>query len=119
MGLYFAKLYARDRIADYILPLLNDRVDYVRRHACEASIDGRAKAVAKHVADLLVHDPDEFVRSLAACALRYIGDESVLPALRHAIAHDLGTNHEGQPISGTAWGSLVQLLEALGKHPPA
>ena len=66
MGLYFAKLYARDRIAEYILPLLNDGVDYVRRHACEASIDGRAKAVAKPVADLLVNDPDEIVRSRAA-----------------------------------------------------
>ncbi|BDP42972.1 hypothetical protein DAETH_29410 [Deinococcus aetherius] len=65
---------------------------------------------------VLIHDQDSDVRFTAAESLKLIGDESALPALRHAEQHDSGCDYEGFSVAWAAQ-EAIQAIEARSAVP--
>lgn len=77
---------------------LADPACSVRWTACEVLLHNWCYRAADALADLLVREPDESVRNMAASALCHLGGERRLPQLEAALAVETGTDHEGSPI---------------------
>jgi len=77
--------------------------------ACRTLLNFPGEASSALLARVLLNDSDPDVRWLAADALRIVGTENAIPALKHAISHDEGEDYEGSTVSRTA----KQALNAL------
>ncbi|MDY3563504.1 hypothetical protein R5W23_005116 [Gemmata sp. JC673] len=97
-GLQLAACIAPDIGDELALALLADPVWFVRCTACEKLFFNWCYRAADALAELLIREPHELVRNMAACALCYLGTERHLPQLESALAVETGTDHEGTPI---------------------
>ena len=66
-------------------PLLQDKVEFVRREAAYALGETRSRTAVAALTNLLISDKDAGVRGAAAVALGIIGDESAVPALSQVL----------------------------------
>ena len=68
-----------------LIPLLQDKLEFVRREAAYALGETRSPAAVAPLANLLVTDKDAGVRGAAAVALGEIRDESAVPTLSQVL----------------------------------
>jgi len=76
---------ARSRYGEALLPLLTDRVAFVRSCAAESLGALRYEPAISSLGRLLISDPDELVRTCAAEALAAFDDSRVLSLAQQAI----------------------------------
>jgi HEAT repeat protein len=72
--------------ATLLIPLLQDKLEFVRREAAYALGDTRSRTAVASLTNLLTSDKDAGVRGAAAVALGRIGDESAVPTLSQVLA---------------------------------
>ena len=87
-----------DEAAAAILPLLNDKKEFVRREAAYALGEARSRTAVEALTAALAHDKEAGVRGAAAVALGLIGDERAVNALSEAL---------GRHIPGTGFFSRI------------
>jgi HEAT repeat protein len=75
-----------DEAAALVLPLLQDRDEFVRREAAYALGETRSRAATNALVAALESDKKPSVRGAAAVALGEIGDASAVPALASALS---------------------------------
>ncbi len=63
---------------------------------------------------ILENDKDEFVRNVAASALRKIGDEKVIPFLKESLKDDAGSF--GFIVKGATYEALEKISKRLQKR---
>jgi HEAT repeat protein len=73
----------------YLLPLLNDKDEFVRREAAYALGLTRSRSATAALSELLLNDKEDGVRGAAAVALGQIGDEAAVIALVGTLAPEL------------------------------
>lgn len=73
----------------YLLPLLNDKDEFVRREAAYALGLTRSRSATAELSDQLLNDKEDGVRGAAAVALGQIGDEAAVIALVGTLAPEL------------------------------
>ena len=78
-----------DESVTALLPLLNDKDEFVRREAVYALGLTRSRRATESVGRLLTTDKEEGVRAAAAVALGEIGDESAVVTLANVLAPEL------------------------------
>lgn len=71
--------------AALLIPLLQDKLDFVRREAAYALGQTRSRTAVSPLTNLLTGDKDAGVRGAAAVALGEIGDESAVPSLSQVL----------------------------------
>ena len=71
----------REESVPYLLPLLNDKDEFVRREAAYALGLTRSRSATAALSELLLSDKEDGVRGAAAVALGQIGDEAAVIAL--------------------------------------
>lgn len=71
--------------AALLIPLLQDKLEFVRREAAYALGQTRSRTAVSPLANLLTSDKDAGVRGAAAVALGEIGDESAVPSLSQVL----------------------------------
>ena len=71
--------------ANLLLPLLKDKIEFVRRETAFALGESRSRAATTALVDLLLHDKKQSVRGAAAVALGQIGGEDALAALSQVV----------------------------------
>jgi HEAT repeat protein len=69
-----------------LLPLLQDRGEFIRREAAYALGETRNRSAVGRLSELLSSDKEAAVRSAAAVALGQIGDETAVNALSQALS---------------------------------
>jgi len=74
--------------ASFLLPLLKDKTEFVRREVAFALGETRHSSSVSALVDLLNRDKQPSVRAAAAIALGEIGDAAAVPALSQSIAGD-------------------------------
>jgi HEAT repeat protein len=72
--------------AALLIPLLQDKLEFVRREAAYALGETRSRTAVASLTNLLTGDKDAGVRGAAAVALGAIGDESAVPTLSQVLA---------------------------------
>jgi HEAT repeat protein len=72
--------------APLLIPLLQDKTEFVRREAAYALGETRSRSAVAALTSLLLSDKDAGVRSAAAVALGEIGDESAVEPLSAVLA---------------------------------
>ena len=72
--------------ATLLIPLLNDKLEFVRREAAYALGETHSRSAVAPLANLLVTDKDAGVRGAAAVALGEIRDESAVPTLSQVLS---------------------------------
>jgi HEAT repeat protein len=73
----------------YLLPLLNDKDEFVRRETAYALGLTRSRSATAALSDRLLNDKEDGVRGAAAVALGQIGDEAAVIALVGTLAPEL------------------------------
>ena len=73
----------------YLLPLLNDKDEFVRREAAYALGPTKSRSATAALSERLLNDKEDGVRGAAAVALGQIGDEAAVIALVGTIAPEL------------------------------
>ncbi|HEU4876019.1 MAG TPA: HEAT repeat domain-containing protein [Pyrinomonadaceae bacterium] len=73
----------------YLLPLLNDKDEFVRREAAYALGLTRSRSATAALSERLLNDKEDGVRGAAAVALSQIGDEAAVIALVGTLAPEL------------------------------
>ena len=73
----------------HLLPLLNDKDEFVRREAAYALGLTRSRNATAALSERLLNDKEDGVRGAAAVALGHIGDEAAVIALVGALAPEL------------------------------
>jgi len=73
----------------YLLPLLNDKDEFVRREAAYSLGLTRSRSATAALRKLLLNDKEDGVRGAAAVALGQIGDEAAVIALVGTLAPEL------------------------------
>jgi HEAT repeat protein len=97
-----------------VLPLLNDTDRSVRWHTCGLMHDfGDDRATAALTA-LLLNDSDGSIRFIAAWALGAVGGATAIPALKQAVALDIGTDPEGRRVADEAAEAIAAIASRLG-----
>src|ERR1043166_6874009 len=81
-----------DEAANLLLPLLQDKLEFIRREAAYALGETRSRSAVLPLANLLATDKEASVRAAAAIALGQIGDESAEPALIQVLSGSPGTS---------------------------
>lgn len=71
--------------AGLLIPLLQDKLEFVRREAAYALGQTRSRTALSPLTNLLTSDKDAGVRGAAAVALGEIGDESAVPSLSQVL----------------------------------
>ncbi len=104
-----------EKARNLAIKFLADDDPTIRTHATYHFLATGDGGAIPQVSDLLLKDPDEIVRAMAATYLGAFGDESVLPALMTAVEHDMGGDHQGKAISGIARESIEQIITPAGK----
>ena len=79
-----------------LLPLLNDKDEFVRREAAYALGATRSKTATSALSDLLLNDKEAGVRGAAAVALGHIGDEAAVIPLVGVLAPQLSMPAKGK-----------------------
>ncbi|HEV2834875.1 MAG TPA: HEAT repeat domain-containing protein [Pyrinomonadaceae bacterium] len=79
-----------------LLPLLNDKDEFVRREAAYALGATRSKTATSALSDLLLNDKEAGVRGAAAVALGHIADETAVIPLVGVLAPQLSTPAKGK-----------------------
>jgi len=79
-----------------LLPLLNDKDEFVRREAAYALGATRSKTATSALSDLLLNDKEAGVRGAAAVALGHIGDEAGVIPLVGVLAPQLSAPAKGK-----------------------
>ncbi|HJT64951.1 MAG TPA: HEAT repeat domain-containing protein [Pyrinomonadaceae bacterium] len=79
-----------------LLPLLNDKDEFVRREAAYALGLTRSRSATASLTDHLLNDKDAGVRGAAAVALGRIGDENAVLALAGTLAPQLSQPAKGK-----------------------
>jgi HEAT repeat protein len=79
-----------------LLPLLNDKDEFVRREGSYALGATRSKTATTALSDRLLNDKEAGVRSAAAVALGQIGDEAGVIALVGVVAPQLSAPAQGK-----------------------
>src|ERR1043165_8984874 len=74
-----------------LLPLLNDKDEFVRRETAYALGLTRSRSATTSLTDHLLNDKEAGVRGAAAVALGRIGDENAVTALANTLAPQLST----------------------------
>ena len=74
-----------------LLPLLNDKDEFVRREAAYALGRTRSRSATAAVSELLLNDKEDGVRAAAAVALGDIADEAAVVSLAGTLAPELST----------------------------
>jgi HEAT repeat protein len=74
-----------------LLPLLQDKDEFVRREVAYALGLTRSRTATDALSDRLLNDKEAGVRGAAAVALGHIGDESAVVALASTLAPQLST----------------------------
>jgi len=72
--------------AGLLLPLLQDRAEFIRREASYALGETRSRSAVARLSELLSGDKEAAVRGAAAVALGQIGDETAVNALSQALS---------------------------------
>src|SRR6266850_7940392 len=72
--------------ATLLIPLLQDKSEFVRREAAYALGETRSRAAVAPLEAVMLNDKETSVRGAAAVALGEIGDESAVPALARVLA---------------------------------
>src|SRR5713226_9237134 len=72
--------------AGLLLPLLQDRAEFIRREAAYALGETHSRSAVARLTELLSSDKEPAVRSAAAVALGQIGDETAVNALSQALS---------------------------------
>ena len=72
--------------ATLLIPLLQDKLEFVRREAAYALGETRSRSAVAPLASVLLGDKEVGVRGAAAVALGEIGDESAVPTLSQVLA---------------------------------
>ena len=75
--------------ATYLLPLLNDKDEFVRRETAYALGLTRSRSATTALSERLLNDKEDGVRGAAAVALGQIADEAAIVALVGALAPEL------------------------------
>ncbi len=75
--------------AGFLLPLLNDKDEFVRRETAYALGHSRSRTATAALSDRLLNDKEDGVRGAAAVALGHIADEAAVVALVGTIAPEL------------------------------
>jgi HEAT repeat protein len=73
-------------VISLLTPLLQDKLEFVRREAAYALGETHSRAAVERLANLLLTDKEAGVRGAAAVALGQIGDEAAVPALAQVLA---------------------------------
>ncbi|WP_425514243.1 HEAT repeat domain-containing protein [Deinococcus aestuarii] len=81
----------------------------IRWGACHVLAKYGTERSVRHVIEVFLNDPDANVRHVAAYTLGCLGSRRAIPALRHGLLHDSGTDHEGHPIAQIAADALEHL----------
>jgi HEAT repeat protein len=71
--------------ASLLLPLLTDKLEFVRREAAYALGETRSRSAVASLTNVLISDKEMTVRSAAAVALGEIGDESAVQPLAQVL----------------------------------
>ncbi len=79
-----------DEAANLLLPLLQDKLEFIRREAAYALGETRSRSAVMPLANLLATDKEGSVRAAAAVALGRIGDESASTVLRRVLSGSPG-----------------------------
>jgi HEAT repeat protein len=72
--------------AGLLLPLLQDRAEFIRREAAYALGETRSRSAVARLSELLSGDKEASVRGASAVALGQIGDETAVNALSQALS---------------------------------
>ena len=72
--------------AGLLLPLLQDRAEFIRREAAYALGETRSRSAVTPLSELLSGDKEAAVRGAAAVALGQIGDETAVNALSQVLS---------------------------------
>lgn len=78
-----------DEAAAALLPLLQDRDEFVRREAAYALGETRSRGAVAALIPVLANDKEPGVRGAAAVALGLIGDEAAVVPLTQTLSHHL------------------------------
>jgi HEAT repeat protein len=98
-----------------LLPLLNDKDEFVRREAVHALGLTRSRSVTSELTGLLLNDKKDSVRSAAAIALGRIGDESVVVTLATVLSPELTAANKGKRKAEKSPFVLRAAAAALGR----
>jgi HEAT repeat protein len=85
-----------DESAAALLPLLNDKHEFVRREVAYALGETRSRTATAALSDHLLNDKEAGVRGAAAVALGKIGDEAAVIALAGTLALELSAPAKGK-----------------------
>jgi len=102
-----------------LIPLLQDKLEFVRREAAYALGRTRSRTAVSPLANLLTSDKDVGVRGAAAVALGEIGDESAVPSLTQVLTGLVGKKKkaktaENEFVMRAAARSLGQIRSRSG-----
>lgn len=105
--------------ATLILPLLQDKSEFVRREAAYALGESRSPSAVSALTNILTGDKEMTVRSAAATALGEIGDEAAVPTLVQVLAGQPGKKKQakGEPndfVKRSAAQSLGKIRSRAG-----
>ena len=78
-----------DESASLLIPLLNDKDEFVRRETAYALGSTRSRTATAPLSDRLLNDKEDGVRGAAAVALGQIADEAAVVALASTLAPEL------------------------------
>jgi len=101
--------------ANALLPLLNDKDEFVRREAAYALGQTRSRIATSALSERLLNDKEAGVRGAAAVALGRIGDEAGVIALASTLAPELAAPVKGKRKREVNEFVLRAAAEALGR----
>jgi len=100
----------RQHAVSLLLPLLNASEAEMRWFICDLLADDGDERAIEPLIKVLLEDPDDSVRLMAAVALRHIGDTRAIPSLEYAMNHDKGADEEGRRIDKAAKEAINAIL---------
>ena len=100
--------------AGLLLPLLQDRDEFIRRETAYALGDTRSRIAVARLTELLSGDKEASVRGAAAVALGQIGDETAVNALSQALSGTKKKKPADEFVMRSAAHSLGQIRSRAG-----
>lgn len=100
--------------AGLLLPLLQDRAEFIRREAAYALGETRSRSAVARLTELLSGDKETAVRGAAAVALGQIGDETAVNALSQVLSGTKKKEAADEFVMRSAARSLGQIRSRAG-----
>jgi HEAT repeat protein len=100
--------------AGLLLPLLQDRIEFIRREAAYALGETRSRTAVARLTELLSGDKEATVRGAAAVALGQFGDETAVSALSQALSGSKKKKPADEFVMRSAAHSLGQIRSRAG-----